>query len=77
MFAARRSVQRLAQWRGLATVAVDSGAPTSSLTVVVKAGSRYEPSQGVANALKNFAFKVCFLFSFYLSSSSLLEEEIV
>jgi ubiquinol-cytochrome c reductase core subunit 2 len=57
MFAARRSVQRLA--RGFATVAVDSSAPTSSLTVVVKAGSRFESKQGVANALKNFAFKVC------------------
>ena len=28
------------------------------MTVVVKAGSRYETTPGVAHALKNFAFKV-------------------
>jgi hypothetical protein len=28
------------------------------LTVLVKAGSRFESKEGVANALKNFAFKV-------------------
>lgn len=31
--------------------------PTSSVTVLVKAGSRFETKDGVANALKNFAFK--------------------
>ncbi|TFK19647.1 ubiquinol-cytochrome C reductase complex core protein 2 [Coprinopsis marcescibilis] len=69
MFAARvsaaRNVQRIAR-RSFATVvessgvkvaAVDNGGPTSSLTVLVKAGSRYQPKEGVANALKNFAFK--------------------
>jgi hypothetical protein len=60
-----RNVQRMA--RSFATVvdttsvkvaAVDYNQPTSSVTVLVKAGSRFEPKQGVANALKNFAFKV-------------------
>jgi len=61
-----RNIQRIA--RSFATVvdtigvkvaAVDYNQPTSSVTVLVKAGSRFEPKQGVANALKNFAFKVC------------------
>jgi len=69
MYAARtsaaRSVQRLAQrsfataveTAGVRVAALESAAPTASLTVLVKAGSRYEPKAGLANALKNFAFK--------------------
>lgn len=38
--------------------AVDNGSQTASLTLVLKGGSRYEPSAGVANVVKNFAFKV-------------------
>ena len=66
MLASRvRNVQHLA--RSFATVVdatgvkvatVDTNQPTSSVTVLVKAGSRFESKQGVANALKNFAFKV-------------------
>jgi ubiquinol-cytochrome c reductase core subunit 2 len=41
--------------------ALDHGQPTSAVTFLVKAGSRYEPQPGVANALKNFAFKACIL----------------
>jgi ubiquinol-cytochrome c reductase core subunit 2 len=37
--------------------AVDHGQPTTSITFLCKAGSRYETKPGVANALKNFAFK--------------------
>jgi ubiquinol-cytochrome c reductase core subunit 2 len=68
MLAARtsstRSVQRIV--RSFATVvdsagvkvaAVDNNQPTSSVTVFVKAGSRFQTKDGVANALKNFAFK--------------------
>ncbi|WFD33078.1 ubiquinol-cytochrome c reductase core subunit 1 [Malassezia sp. CBS 17886] len=33
------------------------GAPVTSVTVAVRAGSRYEPNAGVAHALKNFGFK--------------------
>jgi len=44
---------------GVKVAAVDHGQPTTALTFLVKAGSRYEPSPGVAHALKNFAFKVC------------------
>lgn len=43
---------------GVKVAAVDAGQPTSSVTVVVKAGSRYETAPGVAHVLKNFAFKV-------------------
>ena len=66
MLAARTySIQRLA--RSFATVvdttgvkiaAFDAGQPTSSVTLLVRAGSRYQSKDGVANALKNFAFKV-------------------
>lgn len=47
---------------GVRVAAVEGGVGgrTGSLTVLVKAGSRYEPKEGVANALKNFAFKVGF-----------------
>ena len=63
---AARNVQRLVRsfaavvdTTGVKVAAVDYNQPTSSVTVLVKAGSRFEPKQGVANALKNFAFKVC------------------
>ncbi|KIJ18112.1 hypothetical protein PAXINDRAFT_9197 [Paxillus involutus ATCC 200175] len=42
---------------GIKVAAVDNGQPTTAVTFLVKAGSRYEPSPGVAHALKNFAFK--------------------
>jgi hypothetical protein len=71
---AARNVQRIA--RNFATVvdaagvkvaSVDHGQPTSTVTVLVKAGSRFQPKAGVAHALKNFAFKVG---SHYLRPSS-------
>ncbi|KAF8154293.1 ubiquinol-cytochrome C reductase complex core protein 2 [Crassisporium funariophilum] len=59
-----RSVQRIARsfatvvdTTGVKVAAIDHGQPTSSVTILVKAGSRFEPKEGVANALKNFAFK--------------------
>ncbi|KAH0833920.1 Metalloenzyme, LuxS/M16 peptidase-like protein [Lanmaoa asiatica] len=42
---------------GIKVAAIDNGQPTTAVTFLVKAGSRYEPSPGVAHALKNFAFK--------------------
>ncbi|KAI6046578.1 Metalloenzyme, LuxS/M16 peptidase-like protein [Pisolithus marmoratus] len=42
---------------GVKVAAVDNGQPTTAVTVLVKAGSRYQPSPGVAHVLKNFAFK--------------------
>ncbi|KAI6144644.1 Metalloenzyme, LuxS/M16 peptidase-like protein [Pisolithus tinctorius] len=42
---------------GVKVAAVDYGQPTTAVTVLVKAGSRYQPSPGVAHVLKNFAFK--------------------
>jgi hypothetical protein len=69
MFAARTSAVRSASRvaRNFATVvdsagikvaAVDNGEATSSVTFLVKAGSRFENKPGVAHALQNFAFKV-------------------
>lgn len=42
---------------GVKVAGVDFGQPTSSVSVVIKGGSRYESLPGVAHALKNFAFK--------------------
>ncbi|GAA6058632.1 hypothetical protein JCM10212_004043 [Sporobolomyces blumeae] len=42
---------------GVKVAAADSAAPTSSISLVVKAGSRYEASPGVAHVLKNSLFK--------------------
>lgn len=36
----------------------DIPGPTTSLAVVAKAGSRYQPSAGFSDALAKFAFKV-------------------
>lgn len=43
---------------GLKVASVDNGQPTSAVTFLVKAGSRYESKAGLAHALKNYAFKV-------------------
>lgn len=71
LYARALNIQRIAARRSFATVvadaangvkvaAVDFGQPTSGVTVLVKAGSRYQTKEGLANTLKNFAFKVCF-----------------
>ncbi|TRM60694.1 Metalloenzyme, LuxS/M16 peptidase-like protein [Schizophyllum amplum] len=52
-----RSFATVADSAGVKVAAVDFGQPTSSVTLLVKAGSRFEPKTGVAHALKNFAFK--------------------
>jgi hypothetical protein len=44
---------------GFKVAAVDNGQPSSSVTVLLKAGSRHQSKPGVAHALSNFAFKVC------------------
>lgn len=44
---------------GVKVASVDFGQPTSAVTVLVKAGSRFQSKEGLANVLKNFAFKVC------------------
>ena len=54
----RRSFATVADSSGVKIAALDHGQPTSAVTFLVKAGSRYEPQPGVANVLKNFAFKV-------------------
>jgi ubiquinol-cytochrome c reductase core subunit 2 len=50
---------------GFKAAAVDNGHPTSSVTVLLNAGSRYQSKPKVAHALSNFAFKVRLLFSPY------------
>ena len=62
---AARNVQRITRSfatvvdnSGIKVAAVDHHQPTSAVTILVKAGSRFEPKPGVAHALKNFAFKV-------------------
>ncbi|KAM6493021.1 Metalloenzyme, LuxS/M16 peptidase-like protein [Amanita muscaria] len=62
--AAARNVQRIARnyatvvdSAGVRVASIDHGHPTSTVTVFVKAGSRFQPAAGVAHALKNFAFK--------------------
>ncbi|KAI0297052.1 LuxS/MPP-like metallohydrolase [Multifurca ochricompacta] len=67
MLRATRLLTYTSSKRGFATVvdaskgfkvsAVDNGQPTSSVTVLLKAGSRYESKPGVAHTLSNFAFK--------------------
>jgi len=62
---ASRNVQRITRSfatvvdnAGIKVAAVDHHQPTSAVTILVKAGSRFESKPGVAHALKNFAFKV-------------------
>ena len=66
-----RSVQHIARTfatvveaSGVKVASVDHGQPNSAVTVLMKAGSRFQPKAGVAQALKNFAFKVGFLVLF-------------
>ncbi|PCH43260.1 LuxS/MPP-like metallohydrolase [Wolfiporia cocos MD-104 SS10] len=61
---AARSASRLARnyasvvdTAGVKVAAVDNGEPTSAVTFLVKAGSRFESKPGVAHALKGFAYK--------------------
>ncbi|KAJ6581388.1 Metalloenzyme, LuxS/M16 peptidase-like protein [Mycena capillaripes] len=54
---ARRSFATVVDAGGLKVAAIDSNQPTVSVTVLAKAGPRYQHKTGVAHALKNFAFK--------------------
>lgn len=47
---------------GVKVASVDFGQPTSAVTVLVKAGPRFQSKDGLSNVLKNFAFKVCCFF---------------
>ena len=53
---------------GFKVAAVDNGQPTSSVTVLLKAGSRYESKPGLAHTLSNFTFKVRLYFFYHLTS---------
>ena len=54
----RRRFATVVDASGIRVAAVDHGQPSSTVTVVVKAGSRHESKPGVAHLLKNYAFKV-------------------
>ncbi|KAF7294416.1 Peptidase-M16 domain-containing protein [Mycena kentingensis (nom. inval.)] len=54
---ARRSFATVVDNAGLKVASIDSSQPTVSVTVLAKAGPRYQSKPGVAHALKNFAFK--------------------
>lgn len=56
--AAARTYATVSEASGVKVAGIDNGQPTTSISVVVKAGSRFESRPGVAHALKNFAFKV-------------------
>ncbi|KIK66374.1 hypothetical protein GYMLUDRAFT_218498 [Collybiopsis luxurians FD-317 M1] len=55
--AAGRSFATVVDSAGIKVASVDNNQATSSVTFLVKAGSRFEPKAGVAHGLKNFAFK--------------------
>lgn len=57
-YAVPSSSFQVADAAGIKVATSQSGLPTSSLSVVVKAGSRYEPAPGVAHVLKDSLFKV-------------------
>lgn len=57
--ALRRGYATVTDVAGVKVAGIESAGPaaTSSITVVVKAGSRYETQPGLAHVLKSFAFK--------------------
>lgn len=57
-----RSFATVVESGGFKVAAFDTNQPTSSVTFLVKAGSRFESKPGAAHGLKNFAFKVCLLY---------------
>lgn len=47
----------LSQANGINIISKDLGGPATSLSIVIRSGSRYEPSPGLAHLLQRFAFK--------------------
>jgi ubiquinol-cytochrome c reductase core subunit 2 len=58
--ALKRGYATISDAAGVKVAGIEGAAPpgTMSVTVVVKAGSRFETKPGVAHVLKNFAYKV-------------------
>ncbi|EIW76553.1 LuxS MPP-like metallohydrolase [Coniophora puteana RWD-64-598 SS2] len=54
---AARSFATVVDAQGVKLAAADNGQPTSAVTFLLKAGSRYETKPGAAHVLKNFAFR--------------------
>ncbi|KAK7030710.1 peptidase-M16 domain-containing protein [Favolaschia claudopus] len=55
--ARRRSFATAVDVGGFKVAAIENNQPTVAVTVLAKAGPRYQQKPGVAHALKNFAFK--------------------
>jgi hypothetical protein len=55
-----RSFATVVDTAGFKVATIDYNQPSTAVTLLVKAGSRFESKPGVAHALKNFAFKVRF-----------------
>jgi predicted Zn-dependent peptidase len=74
--ALKRAYASVSEASGVKVAGIETGAPaaTSSITVVVKAGSRYETQPGVAHVLKNFAFKVCFVYKRIVEGIACVED---
>ncbi len=53
-----RSYATVSESAGVKVVGIDNGQATTSLSVIVKGGSRFEKQPGAAHALKSFLFKV-------------------
>lgn len=58
--ALKRTYATVSDVSGVKVAGIENGSRpgTTTVTVVVKAGSRYESKPGVAHVLKSFAFKV-------------------
>jgi ubiquinol-cytochrome c reductase core subunit 2 len=58
--ALRRGYATVSEAAGVKVLGIETGLQpsTSTISVVVKAGSRFETQPGLAHVLKNFAFKV-------------------
>lgn len=52
----------LSEASGIKVASIEDGAPTSAISVIIKAGSRFESSPGLSHVLKNSLFKVKFIF---------------
>lgn len=55
---ATRTFATVSDAAGVKVAGLDNGQATTSISVVVKGGSRFESTPGVAHALKNFMYKV-------------------
>jgi ubiquinol-cytochrome c reductase core subunit 2 len=63
-----RTFSTVSESAGFKVASVDDASRTAAVTLLVKAGSRFETKRGAAHVLKNFAFKVGCLFCWKILS---------